>query len=74
LGARHIQAFPPACYAHSRTRLVLLFNRRLAAAAKCSRPTGFAGPPLLPGYPDLLRPAPAFTVAEIGRSGSCLAV
>jgi hypothetical protein len=47
--------------------LVHLFDQRLATPAECSRPTGFGGPPLLPGYPDLLRPAPAFTTAEIRR-------
>jgi len=49
-----------SCYAHSRTWLVHLFDRGLAAMAKCSRPTGFRGPPLLPGYPDLLRSTSGF--------------
>jgi hypothetical protein len=66
-GARHTPNFHPVCYAHCQAWLIHLFNQRLAAPAECSRPTGFGGPPLLPGYPDLLRPAPAFTGAEIGR-------
>jgi len=61
LGAHHTPTFPPMRYAHSRTWLVHLFNRTLAGPAKCSRPTGFTGPPLLPGAPCPLHPQPAFT-------------
>jgi hypothetical protein len=55
--------------------LVHLFNHVLAGMAKCSRPTVFGGPPLLTGYPDLLRSAPGFhRSGDQALAGPCLAV